>query len=232
MPWCPKCKCEYVEGIKECADCKVPLVEELLTDDKSAVQDNNYQTELIDTKSNMYDCIDELKSNQEQELADNSIHVYQNKKAKAEDFKSSAYTLFVVGVIGIIALVLLEVGVFPFKLVAPNKYFTYAVMGTMFVIFIITGIFSFKTSKKYAEEAVTEDDLTEQIKNWVLNNLTKEKISYMAAISESIPDEVKYFKYFEIIKDCIKEKFGEQDASYLEAICEELYGIIFDDNKV
>ena len=29
MPWCPICKNEYREGISECADCKVPLVESL-----------------------------------------------------------------------------------------------------------------------------------------------------------------------------------------------------------
>ena len=37
--------------------------------------------------------------------------IYQDKKAKAEDFKSSAYTLLLVGIIGIAALVLLELGV-------------------------------------------------------------------------------------------------------------------------
>ena len=29
MPWCPKCKNEYVEGIVKCADCGSELVEEL-----------------------------------------------------------------------------------------------------------------------------------------------------------------------------------------------------------
>jgi uncharacterized membrane protein YkvA (DUF1232 family) len=29
MPWCPKCKAEFVDGITECSDCKVPLVDEL-----------------------------------------------------------------------------------------------------------------------------------------------------------------------------------------------------------
>lgn len=29
MPWCPKCKDEYVEGIKTCVDCGVDLVDEL-----------------------------------------------------------------------------------------------------------------------------------------------------------------------------------------------------------
>ncbi len=30
MPWCPKCKNEYREGIKVCADCGVELVSEPL----------------------------------------------------------------------------------------------------------------------------------------------------------------------------------------------------------
>ena len=29
MPYCPKCRVEYVKGIKECKDCGVPLVEVL-----------------------------------------------------------------------------------------------------------------------------------------------------------------------------------------------------------
>ena len=39
---------------------------------------------------------------------------------------------------------------------------------------------------------------------------------------------VKYFKYFEILKNSITAQFGELDASYLEAICEELYADIFE----
>lgn len=31
MPWCPKCKNEYREGITVCADCNVPLVEDFST---------------------------------------------------------------------------------------------------------------------------------------------------------------------------------------------------------
>lgn len=34
MAWCPKCKNEYREGITVCADCGIPLVEELVDDSK------------------------------------------------------------------------------------------------------------------------------------------------------------------------------------------------------
>ncbi len=33
MPFCPKCKSEYISGITICADCDIELVEELLEDE-------------------------------------------------------------------------------------------------------------------------------------------------------------------------------------------------------
>ena len=29
MPWCPKCKNEYVEGVKTCTDCGCELIDSL-----------------------------------------------------------------------------------------------------------------------------------------------------------------------------------------------------------
>lgn len=33
MPFCPKCRAEYVEGVEKCSDCQVDLVEELPLND-------------------------------------------------------------------------------------------------------------------------------------------------------------------------------------------------------
>ena len=41
----PKCKCEYKEGITECADCKVPLVDEFPVDE--SVEEAIYQYEAV-----------------------------------------------------------------------------------------------------------------------------------------------------------------------------------------
>ena len=111
MPWCPKCKCEYKEGITECADCKVPLVDEFPVDEP--VEEAIYQYEAVS---------EEETEEQTQQQKQPSAGVYQDKKAKAEDFKSSAYTLLIVGILGIAALVLIEIGVLPIHLAAPGKY--------------------------------------------------------------------------------------------------------------
>lgn len=244
MPWCPKCKCEYREGIAECADCKIPLVDELPPDSENPYLEENQMQQMeqwiLEEAEESVDVNAEAgqDSNLETKLKDahrnaatDSARVYQDKKSKAEDFKSSAYTLIIVGVIGIIALVLLELGIFPFSLAAPGKYITYGVMGVMFLIFIIMGVSSFQSSKKYAKEAKTEDDLTSRIRNWTLENITKQSIEAKAALPAEMPEEVKYFKYFELLKSAIKAEFGDVDASYLESLCEELYGEIFEESN-
>ena len=40
--------------------------------------------------------------------------------------------------------------------------------------------------------------------------------------------EMQYFNNYAVIKDGITAQFGELDAVYLDALCEEIYGLIFD----
>lgn len=246
MPWCPKCKSEYREGIKECADCKIPLMDELPPENENPYSEEAEMKQMqqwVDTEE-PEEAEAEENAEPEKELsietqirnarlnaARDSVRVYQDKKSKAEDFKSSGYTLIIVGTLGLVALVLLELGVFPFSLAAPGKYITYLVMGAMFLIFVIMGFSSFKSFKKYAKEAETEDDLTSRIKKWTLENVTKESMVKKAALPAGMPEEVKYFRYFEMLKSAIKAEFGEMNAAYLESLAEELYGEIFEENN-
>lgn len=225
MPWCPKCKSEYKDGIHLCAECKVPLVDELPSEEECEVSEE-MQEAMIRIMSQMQN----QETQEEEQEPVEIVKVYQDKNSKAEDFKSSAYTLLFVGILGLVALILIELGVLPFTLVAPGKYITYGVMGGLFVIFIIMGISSLKSSKKYMLEAKSEDELTDKIKNWVMTNVSKDMIVEKAGLDEITPEEMKYFKYFEILKESIREQFGVLDASYLESISEELYGKLFEEN--
>ena len=42
MPWCPKCKYEYVDGITKCADCGSDLVENLPEEMEEPVSGHNF----------------------------------------------------------------------------------------------------------------------------------------------------------------------------------------------
>ncbi|MEN8906214.1 MAG: DUF2007 domain-containing protein [Clostridiales bacterium] len=39
MPWCPNCKAEFVDGIKECNDCEILLVDKLEEEPSNKTQD-------------------------------------------------------------------------------------------------------------------------------------------------------------------------------------------------
>ena len=104
------------------------------------------------------------------------VKVYQDKKTKAEDYKSSAYTLLLVGVIGLAALVMMWAGVLPFRFAGAGRYITYGGMGVLFIAFIVMGILSFGSSKRYAGEAADEEVLTERIKAWAKEQITADSI--------------------------------------------------------
>ena len=70
--------------------------------------------------------------------------------------------------------------------------------------------------------------MTSRIKAWTLENVTKESIVKKAALPVDMPDEVKYFRYFELLKGAIKREFGDVNVAYLESLTEELYGEIFE----
>ena len=156
------------------------------------------------------------------------VNVYRDKKTKAEDFKSSAYTLLIVGILGLAALAMMEFGILPIKLAAPGKYITYAVMGIMFIVFIIMGISSFRSAKTYEDEARDEDDLTARIKEWANKNISADDIKSRIYFEDNTPEEMKYFRYFEVMKELVVQEFGDMNISYLDAVCEELYSEIFE----
>ena len=43
MPWCPKCRNEYVEGKTHCPDCDVDLVEELSFEKEEILPPEDYE---------------------------------------------------------------------------------------------------------------------------------------------------------------------------------------------
>ncbi|MDE7273362.1 MAG: hypothetical protein K2N95_09915 [Lachnospiraceae bacterium] len=161
-------------------------------------------------------------------MSDNE-KVYQNKKAKAEDYKSSSYTLLLVGAIGIAALIFMMAGVLPFQFGGSGKYITYGVMGVLFAGFIVMGISSFKSAKRYTREAADEEDLTGKIRTWAKDHITADSIKQRVWFEEGTPEEMKYFQYFEAIKAAVEQEFDSLNVPYLEALCEELYAEIFEE---
>jgi len=278
MPWCPNCKNEYVDGIKECADCHVTLVEQLEEDFVPVIfgeeeeiyklntfleaneftkaiirpseEDNFFELvvpaslekrvkQMISVYSmhkaktemtNLNHSDDEMESAESDEnpLRPNQSmkSSYTTQKDKAENYKTSAYTLVSVGILGLVFLVMALIGMFPVRF----GILTYLIMGGMFLLFLVSGIASYRSYKKSSQDAVMENHLSKEIMEWCKGNLNSSNIDQVFE-TEQIPDEVRYFKRIERMKECIRETYLNLDEGFLDALVEEIYPAIYDESE-
>lgn len=152
--------------------------------------------------------------------------VYHAKADRAKDFRSSAWVLLIVGIGGLILDALLQFGVINIYL--GNLTMVKIVTAVMFVIFIIVGIRSFASAKKYDEEADEEQELKNEIYKWCDENLSIETIDGVGDTSRA-PQEILYFQRTSKMKAMIGKVFLNLDPTLLDYIVEEYYQKIYDE---
>lgn len=232
MPWCPVCKNEYREGITRCADCDAALVESLGEEngDESGARQKQEKLERLHA---MY-AAEQLKRQEgagmipEEEVIP-VYRPYQNSAARAEDNKSSAYILLIVGITGFIFILLVFTGMIPlYRNESTTKYLVCGVMGAMFVLFIVFGVVSMRNSKILLVKAKSEDSLLSELTKWCENNLSVEMLD-AELFTEEAGEEQKYFMRTDRMKAIISNKFMNLDEAFLEHFVDEYYQKLFED---
>lgn len=220
MAWCPVCKCEYVEGITKCADCGCDLVDELPNE-----QEIENSEELSADEP-----AEEFAFEEEEEVKPVRHSVYVNNEEKAEENKTSAYTLLLVGGAGLVLVILFFLDIIHLSMEAFNRYLISGVMGVMFLLFVVMGIVSLRNFKVFKKRAVKENSLTQEIRKWCLQNLQKEQIDEQLNIHE-MEEELKYFQRFEYVKSMVQKQFVNLDEAYLDRLVEEMYAELFEEEQ-
>ncbi len=267
MPFCPKCRYEYKEGVKICSDCGVELVNSLesvkiailLRDEdtineafdflvKNGVEDiekgpsesgeNLFEIRVPENQAkrivgmlNVY--YREIHTATEEELevieqareAKLSGTRYVDSGDRAENYKSGASVLIGVGAIGLVLLVLVNLGIISLPLPSSTKNLVNVVMGALFALFVVLGINSFISYKKYKNLADSEDDLEDKINKWADYELKVEDLT--ADETDDTPEEVKFFARTEKLRNLLNERFPNLEESFAEHIVEDLYDRIF-----
>ena len=152
---------------------------------------------------------------------------YVNNSEKAENNRSSAYTLLIVGIAGFILVVLYFLDVIPVR--GLNKYMISGVMGALFLLFIIMGCVSLRSARIFEKKAGSENNLTSEIKKWCMTNLSAKAIDEPLHFDQE-EEEAKYFARTERVKELISGKFMNLDQDYLERLTDEIYASIFEKN--
>lgn len=156
--------------------------------------------------------------------------IYCNSSERAEENRSSAWTLLFVGGVGLVLMVLCIAGIIPLRL--GNPYMFYGVMCAVFLLFIVMGLVSMKNAKLFAKKAESENTLRDAMTNWYRTNLSGEALDAELKTEEDISEEILYFKRVQKIKDMFNHQFMNLDQVFLEHyIDEEVYDYVFSAEK-
>jgi len=149
---------------------------------------------------------------------------------RAENYRSSAYALLLIGILGIIALLLIAAGIISISIADNIKVISFITMLLLFLVFTFMGIKALKDAKKFAADSEKEDQLSADIRSWFLEQYTKEVLDEAADVcyTPDIPEEMKYFKRINYMKAAVIKQFGDLDASFLDKNTEDLYTEIYE----
>ena len=152
---------------------------------------------------------------------------YEDVAKKAADYKSGADSLLIVGVIGIIALALLNLGVLPISLPTFTKTMLTIVMGIMFILFVVTGIMSRKSYEKLKSQASSDENTKDTIIKYLKDTIVVEEFD--KDLTDDEPEmEILYFRRMEKLKAMVFAYQEGIDPSFVEYILEEVYPDIFE----
>ncbi len=218
MPWCPNCGDEYKEGVRVCADCGAELV-----DDPSFLNKEDDDELLAGIPPFAFDNGDE----EDGEEKPHYVHAYVGNAEKAEDNRTSAYTLLGVGAIGLVIVILFFFGIIPTVLSNTGRFMITGVMGALFILFLVTGFLSLKNFRTYKEKAGEESTRTKEILSWCENNLSRERVDAACGLTES-DEETDYFARDNYIRQAIMKQFVNLDEAYVDTLVEQVYSDLYE----
>lgn len=158
-------------------------------------------------------------------VPDEGAKTYINAKEKYDDVMSSATSLIFVSILGFIF-----VGLVFFKIINLNMNILFYVLSlAMFFLFLIMGITSLMKAFKLKANIPVEESLSEEIKDFFLNEINTSSLEEELAASSQTNEE-KYFSRTAYLKECASNKFKNSDELLIDGMIEEVYNDVFPEN--
>ena len=177
------------------------------------------------------DSIEEIVEHFEDEInKEQKSATYVSAKDKYEEHRSSAFSTLFIGILGLIYMIIdfSGHGIFNFNENA-NLLFNIT-MTSIFIIFIVVGIITYKNCDKLKKEIVEEDNLIEDLKKFFDEKISAKSIDSECAFTNE-SEELKYFARQSHIKEKIYAEFANADETLVDQLIDEYYPLIFKDNE-
>lgn len=152
--------------------------------------------------------------------------IYNSSAEKYSDNLSSAITFFVCGGIGLVILLLNDFNIIHlFNTSGASFILTNVVLGGLFIVFLLIGYKSLKYSKNIKSQMSVENELTEKLSKWLMDNISKETVE--ASYEDNIPEEMKYFSRSNYLKKVLKNEFPDISDSIIESVSDDYIESLF-----
>ena len=177
--------------------------------------------------------IEAIKKMEAAAAAPKKANVYESSTKKMEENKAAAWSLLIIGGLGVILIALCFSGILPLSKFFQGTYVFLGVMGALSLLFIIMGIVSFKNAKSYEKDAQSENSLKASLEEWCKQNLKGEDIDrYIRMRNPGIDDDALFFPRNELIKARINHQFLNLDQAFLERFVDEVvYEMVYPEEK-
>ena len=237
MPWCPKCKLEYVEGIKTCPDCNVDLVDVLKEEQEEVLPgvSEEYAEEVgVALEEEMPEDITNispeemeaimLRAEQLKNFEENPT--YKSKKEKLQNHQSAYGVLIISGILGLVVILLDIFKVITLPLSGSSRTLTFIVLGVLFCVFLVTGFLSLFSVKKLKPEVEKEEKLIEEIVDFIKAN----KLG--GSYKKPSPDnyEADYLELNNKVVSDVKETFPDLEPGFAYYVVDRFAGDILDED--
>lgn len=237
MPYCPKCDMEFVDGVTVCSDCGGPLVASKEEADRMAAEAARLERERLEAEAGE---LGDDTSGSGEGFGGNSGEAarparvrpktYVKKSQKYEDMKSSVSAFLLVGLILGVFAVLCWTGILNMPMAGVSKYLIQGVITFMAVGCFLVAFSTNRSAQAVFSQIEGEERETAEIIQWFLDSYRKDDLdSRLHNEFPDLTDEELSLKRFELIQDLLVTGKDLPDQAYVDALCEEIYGKMFEE---
>ncbi len=231
--YCPKCDMEFIDGITVCTDCGSPLVE---SEEAAKAMKEKEQQELLLKQQEYLDKLNRQLEEMQDGKPDAPLEaavprpakVYETKAEKYEDLKSSASAFLVVGGLLLAAGAVCWTGMINLPMTGLSRLIFQGALIVMGIFCMAVYLSTARSAKRLQPEIHKEKQQTEELIAWFSDRWKASDIDMEIEDRESLSEEEMSLKRFQIIQDYLITGKDLPDPAYVDALCEEIYGRLFE----